>query len=245
METIGEVVARDRRSRDPALRAPTGVNTRYDYYQFITTAQKTGNFFRHFGVGSGTTVAVVSEESGAPLLSLFGASLLGARVRFDPPTAVEDRLLVAPADRIDEYEVGRSGHRIAYGDGESPTGVQGFGEGVWSENPACPIPPDLGRDDPALVSADGEYAHGELVDAADTIRREYGLEPGIEVAIRTPLSAPGTVVAGVLAPLAAGATVVFPDEGDKEVCDVAVATEEAPEPVVIRADEVTIGGPVG
>ncbi len=239
METIGEIVARDRRSRDPALRAPTGVNTRYDYYQFITTAQKTGNFFRHFGVGSGTTVAVVSGPSGAPLLSLFGAALLGARVRFDPPNEVEDRLLVAPTDRIEQYEVGRSGHRIAYGDGESPTGVQGFGEGVWSENPACPIPPDLGREDPALVAEGREYSHRDLLDTAESIRTEYEVAPGTEVAIRAALSIPGTVAAGVLAPLLAGATVVFPDE---EVCDVAVAAGAAPEPVVIRVDSLPIEG---
>ncbi|MFC6904667.1 hypothetical protein [Halalkalicoccus tibetensis] len=228
MDTIGELVARERRTREPALRARTGVNLRYDYYQFCTTAHKAGNFFSHRGVRAGSLVGIVGEESGAPLLSLFGAALLGARVRFDPPREIDARLLVAPGERIEGYDLPAGASHLAY-DGEAGGGVEAFGESVWSENPACPVPPEVGPDTPMLETDDGEHTHGELLAATERIVAESGLDAGDEVAIRAPLAHPGTVVAGVLAPLAAGGVIVLP--GPDEVADVAVGNGPEPEAI--------------
>lgn len=240
MDTIGELVARERRTREPALRARIGVNLRYDYYQFCTTAHKTGNFLSHRGVREGETVAVVASESGAPVLSLFGAALLGARARFDPPREVDARALVAPAEVIEGYELPTGAARLAY-DGEvSDPAIESFGESVWSENPFCPTPPGIDSGAPFLATDGGEYTHGELLAATERIVADSGLDAGDEVAIRAPLSRPGTVVAGVLAPLSVGGTIVFP--GADGEGDVAVATGgvDAPEPAVIDPTEVPL-----
>lgn len=233
MDTVGEIVARERRTREPALRARTGVNLRYDYYQFCTTAQKTGNFFSHRGVRAGETVAVVESESGAPLLALFGAALLGARVRFDPPRETDARLLVAPGEEIEEYVLPTGASRLAY-TGEARAGVESFGESVWSENPACPTPPEVDPDTPLLETDGGTHTHGELLAATERVVDRWGIEPGTEVAIRAPLAHPGAVVAGILAPLSAGGVIVFP--GPDEAVDIAVG--EGPESTVIPPDGV-------
>lgn len=238
METIGELVARDRRSREPALRARTGVNLRYDYYQLCTTAHKTGNFLSHRGVHAGETVAIVESASGAPILSLFGAALLGARVRFDPPREIDARVLVAPAESIEEYDLPPSATRVAY-DGESDDpAVEAFGESVWSENPFCPTPPEVGSETPFLTAEGRDYAHGELLAAAERVVEEVGIDAGDEVAIRASFSNPGTVVTGVLAPLSVGATVVLP--GAEAETRVAVSEGAAPEPVVVDPADVPL-----
>ncbi|ADJ15887.1 acyl-CoA synthetase family protein [Halalkalicoccus jeotgali] len=233
MDTVGEIVARERRTREPALRAQTGVNLRYDYYQFCTTAHKAGNFFSHRGVRAGSLVGVVREESGAPLLSLFGAALLGARVCFDPPHDLGARLLVAPGEEIETYDLPSGASRLAYA-GEARPGVEAFGESVWSENPACPVPPEIGPDTALLEVEDETHTHGELLAAARRVVDRFGIEPGTEVAIRAPLSRPGVVVAGVLAPLLAGGVVLFP--GPDETGDLAVG--EGSEPDAIRPEQV-------
>ncbi len=222
METLGDLVARDRRSRDPALRARTGVTPRYDYYQLCTTAQKTGNFLSHFGVGPGTRVGIVPEPGGAPILTLFGTALVGATARFDPPRETDVRVLVAPGGVVGEYDRPPGRRTIAYGEDVADPEIEAFGAGVWSENPACPSPPTLSPDDPVLKTDDGSYAHADLLDAAQTVAEDASLSADDEVAIRAPLAHAGTVVAGVLAPLFVGGTVVFP--GEDEVVDVGVVS---------------------
>jgi hypothetical protein len=209
MNTVGELVARDRRTREPALRAQTGVTLRYDYYQLCTTAHKTGNFFSHRGVREGSLVAIESKESGAPILSLLGAALLGARVRFDPPPEIDARLLVASGARIGEYDLPKGAGRLAYDETSDPA-VESFGESVWSENPWCPTPPDVGSETPLFEADETSYTHGDLLDSASALVERWGIEVGTEVAIRAPLARPETIVAGVLAPLLAGGVIVFP-----------------------------------
>ena len=59
METLADVLARDRRSDAPALHAEGPTRQRYDYRRFLTTAWKAGNFLHKQGVRTGDTVAVV------------------------------------------------------------------------------------------------------------------------------------------------------------------------------------------
>lgn len=236
METIGELVGRDRRSRDLALRTGAGATPKYDYYQFCTTAQKTGNFLRHFGVGPGATVAVATGPGAAPLLALFGAARLEGRVRFDPPRSVDARVLIAPADAVTAYDLPAGRRRIAYGGEPTNPSIERFASGVWSENPACPILPDVTAESTALADGERRYSHGALLDAVEAVADR--LDPDDEVAIRAPLSRPETVVAGVLAPLSVGATVVRPDGTERGT--VAVSDGEAPEPRSIDPSTVSI-----
>ncbi|WP_122090730.1 acyl-CoA synthetase family protein [Halalkalicoccus subterraneus] len=233
MDTIGEIVARDRRTREPALRAQTGVNLRYDYYQFCTTAHKTGNFFSHRGVRVDSLVAIESEPSGAPLLSLFGAALLGARVRFDLSSELDARLLVAPGEKMEKYDLPAGASRIAY-TGDASGRIEAFGESVWSENPACPTPSEISPETPLLETESETYTHGELLASAEAVVDRFGIEPGTEVAIRAPLADPGTVIAGVFAPLLAGGVIVFP--GPDDIGDIAVG--QGPEPTTIPPERV-------
>lgn len=233
MDTVGELVARDRRTREPALRARTGVNLRYDYYQLCTTAHKTGNFFSHRGVRKEVLVGIESEPGGGPILSLLGAALLGARVRFDPPHETDARLIVAPGERINKYDLPKGASRIAYDESTDPA-VEAFGESVWSENPWCPTPPEVGPETPLLETEDESYTHGELLDSAEAVVSRWGIKPGDEVAIRAPLARPETVIAGVLAPLLAEAVIVFPgpdSRGDFAVGEGPESTEIPPEGV--------------
>ncbi|MGM0591491.1 MAG: acetyl-CoA synthetase, partial [Halobacteriota archaeon] len=77
------------------------------------------------------------------------------------------------------------------------------------------------------------YSHADLLGAARRVVGDEGLTDEATVALRAPLSHPGTVVAGVVAPLLAGGTILLSD-GD-ETGDVAVATESPPEAQWISA----------
>ncbi|USZ68961.1 hypothetical protein NGM10_04295 [Halorussus salilacus] len=249
MDTIGDLVARERRSDDPALVAPRE-NRSYDYRRFCTTAWKTGNFWRRRGVHDDSTVAVADDPEPEAVFSFLGAALLGARTRFGPSRdrdagdpAIDARVVVAPCDEIERYEVSPGTQRVAYGGPPDDPAVAHFERDVWSENPAFPETP-VDPEAVALVArderdrgadgelADREFSHADLLAGAREAADGWGLEPDDEVAVRAPLADPGTVVAGVLAPLLAGATILFPD-GDA-VGDFAVAEGDAPESAVVR-----------
>ena len=77
METLGELLARERRSERVACRV--GADTRrYDYGRFLTTAWQAGNYLRHLGVREGVVVGVADDPIPESLLAALGAGLLGA-----------------------------------------------------------------------------------------------------------------------------------------------------------------------
>jgi hypothetical protein len=216
METLAELLGGDRRSADLAVRVPGDPPVEYTYKEFVTTAWKTANFFRHRGVHEGATVAVVDDQAASAVLALFGAAQLGARTRFVAPLdadesspAVEARLLVGPGETVLSYGLPPGGTRVAYTagtDGVDDPAVEAFGRSVWSENPTRP-PESVDPGGPVLVADGGTASHGALLGAAEDAAA--ALEAGDCVVVGAPLGRPGTVVAGVLAPLLAGATVVL------------------------------------
>ncbi|MFC4548989.1 MULTISPECIES: hypothetical protein [Halorussus] len=247
MKTLGDLVARERRGGDPAVVAPrTGRS--YDYRRFCTTAWKTGNFFRRLGVHANdevasadsagerseasshdAAVAVAADPEPEALLALFGAALLGAPTRFVPrrggagrtgsEASVEARVVVAPSESVSDYNLAAGGQRVGYGDPPDDPATHHFERDVWSENPAfpeTPVPPATS----ALVAGGRAFSHADLLGAARGVAETWDLEPGDEVAVRAPLTEPGAVVAGVLAPLLAGAAVLLPT--DESVGDCAV-----------------------
>ncbi|MFD1513532.1 hypothetical protein [Halomarina rubra] len=237
MDVLGDLVARSRRSADDALLVPALGRT-YDYRRFCTNAWKVGNFLRHLGVRGGRDVALVGRGRPEPVLSLYGAALLGATVSFDPPATVptETRALVTPTDRLGDYAVDAVTKRVAYGDAPEDPDVAYFERDVWSENPTEP-PDRVEPDGAALRGADGRtYTHREVLDAAARVAEEWHLGPEDSVAVRAPLSEPGTVVAGLVAPLLVGGSILLPDEG--AVGEFAVADGDAPESDVVAPESV-------
>ncbi|WP_276281163.1 hypothetical protein [Halorussus caseinilyticus] len=255
METLGDIVARDRRSDDPAVVAPRE-RRRYDYHRFCTTAWKTGNFFRRIGVHDDAVVAVADDPEPEALLALFGAALLGAGTRFVPRSdadAADARVVVAPGESVGDYDLSAGGQRVCYGGPPDDPSVHHFERDVWSENPSFPrtaIDPESvalvavgDGDERDSVRGNGDapgLSHADLLASARRVADNWGLEPDDEVAVRASLAAPGTVVAGVLAPLLAGAAVLLPD--DEATGDFAVASDDAPEAesAVVRPADVRL-----
>ncbi|WP_273835274.1 hypothetical protein [Halococcus sp. PRR34] len=229
MDTLRGLLARDRRSDHPALRAPNGSDHSYDYHRLLTNTWKTGNFLSHLGVRRGRTVGIAGRQPAA-VLTVLGTASLGGIVRFDPPTSIDARAVVAPAERIDDFELPPGGTRVAYDDPPDDPGTAHFERDVWSENPTL-APAEVAADDPVLAADGSSVSHAELLDTAERVVERTGLTAGDDVVVRASLTIPGTVAAGIVAPLLTGATVVFPAAGT--VGDVAIATESAPEGTIV------------
>lgn len=234
MEIVGDLVARDQRSADPALRH-TATGREYDYRRFCTTAWKVGNFLRNEGVRTGARVTVADDPTPEAVLSFYGAALLGAAVSFGG-TAADAKAVVAPVHRLGEFDVSPSTRRVTYGDAHDDPSVAHFERDVWSENPTRP--PDRFPPSTALLT-EGEYTvtHAEALASAARVVEKYALDSGTIVSIRAPFSHAGTVIAGLIAPVLTGGTVLLPSEG-QPVGDVAVAAGDAPESEIIRSDTV-------
>ena len=216
--TLGDAVARERRSSGPALRARASGRA-YSYRDFITTSYKAGNVLRHLGVRPGDDVHVASEHVPEPVLSFYGAAQLGAVTRFgteaegSPP-----RVVVAPAAREAEFDL-PPGHNLAvYGDPPTDPSVTHWETEVWSENPAV-HPVAVDADDPLFAVGDRTYAHGEVLAAAAAVVDDADIDPGMEVLLRGPPTDPAVVVAGLVAPILVGATVVLPDSTEWAASD--------------------------
>ncbi|ELY54136.1 hypothetical protein C491_20122 [Natronococcus amylolyticus DSM 10524] len=237
--TVDDLLARERRGDRTALVDATG--REYDRHWLCTSSWKAGNFLRHSGVREGVTVGVVGEGP-LSLLAFFGTTLLEATTQFDPPTDLADderfRALVAPTDEGGAYELPPGAQRVYYGDKPDEPGVHHFDAGLWSENPSFP---PLSVDPETALVTDGErtLTHGEALEAARGVVEEHDLEADDRVVVRAPLSNPGTVVAGVLAPLLIEGTIVLTDgtESDHEKRgEVAVSSDPAPEPARIGVE---------
>ena len=190
MNVVADLVARERRSDALALRTASRAGS-YSYEKLCTNAWKAGNLLAHYGVTAS-----------------LGAGLLGACVRFDPPQAVEARALVVPARRVGDYDVAPGTTVLAYGDVPDETGVTHFEREVWSENPTMP-PDSVDPDADFLRAADRHVTQRRALEAAGRVAAEQGLDEEALVAPRASLADPGVVVAGVLAPLAAGGAVLL------------------------------------
>jgi len=228
MDVLGDLVARGRRSDAPALRhAPSG--RALDYRRVCTTAWKVGNLLRNEGVRGGATVGIAADRAPEPVLSLFGVGLLGATARLDPPAdATGLKALVVPTDHLGEYAPGPGTRLVGYGDAPEDPAVSHFERDVWSENPTAP-PDAVAPDDPVLATDHGTHTHRDLLAAARTVAEEWDLTDDDPVAVRSSLAHPGTVAAGVVAPLLVGGTVLFPAGATTGAFAVA---EDAPEPSV-------------
>jgi hypothetical protein len=227
MNVLGDLVARDRRSSDPAIRV-TATDRSITYRDFCTTAYKAGNVFRYLGVREGTTVVVVGTIGPQPVWAFYGAAQLGAVTRFvdvgggdgDRLAADDPRVLLVPVDHEPSLDPGPSTKLAVYGGGPARATTLHWEKELWSENPAV-HPAEVAPADPLLATPDERYTHGEVLDAARATVDRFGLDADDSVAVRGPLSEPGVVAAGLVAPILASGTIVVPDSSREAVADVA------------------------
>lgn len=226
MDALGGLALDDDHPDAPALRTGGDPARAYDYRRFRTTARKTGNFFRHLGVRDGATVAVAERPAPEAIFALLGTALLDGTVRFGPPREVEARVLVAPADRLDDYRLPPGSQRVSYDGAPTDPAHHHFERGVWSENPGFPATP-VDPASPAPAAGDGRaLSHADVLAAAREVAGKF--DPDDVVALRAATGEPGAVVAGVVAPLLAGACVLLPGEvgGDGATGTVAVVPDD-------------------
>ena len=210
MDVVGDLVARERRVKEPLVYGDG--SQPYTAHKFCTDAWKTASLFRYHGVGPERGVAVAVDPAPQSLLSVFGAALLGAPVRFGLPPEGESRVVVGPAAEIEGLPVEPGTKRVVYGDEPSEPDVIHFERDIWSENPTMP-PDRVAPDQSALVTADRTYTHEDLLTAAERVVDDRDLTEDDAVAVRASLARPGTLVAGVFAPLQVGASVLLAETG--------------------------------
>jgi hypothetical protein len=210
METLVDLVARDRRSDRPALYTP---DREMDYRRFCTTTWKASNYLRHLGVGDARGVAVLADRSPPPLLTFFGAALLDTPTRFvddaaDLPAAidaVDARAVLVPAETEDAVDPPAGTTLTVHGGEASAPTTERWEEGVWSENPAF-VPSTATPAATAVSTSSGPVSHGALLSAGTRIASVLGLGPAETVHLRGSLADP-RVVAGVVAALSTGGAV--------------------------------------
>lgn len=232
MDVLGDLIARSRRSDDTALVA-SGSGREYDYRRFCTSAWKAGNFLSHLGVRSGTRVGVAADPVPESVLTAYGAAMLGATVEFAPPVDSDARAIVVPTAEADRYEAPPGTTLVVYGADPGSPEMAYFERDVWSENPT--EPPDIVTPEETLLStADASYTHAAVLAAARDVVDSLDLTDEDRVAVRAPLTEPGTVAAGLVAPILAGGAIVFPDESTAVTAAVASNPASAPEARVVE-----------
>lgn len=207
METVADLVARDRRRDRPALRA---AGRELDYRRLVARACKAGNYLRHHGVAAGRPVVVADDHAPQVVLTVLGAAQLGAAVHvgLDRGFVDDARVVVVPVERVEDVEVGAATQLVAYGgDPGSPT-VEHWEAGVWSENPTS-APGEATPDDAVLSTADSDVSHRDLLATAEWVVDRLEIESGDEVELRGSLRDPRAVAAGVVAPLSVWAVAVL------------------------------------
>lgn len=238
MDVIGDLVARERRSDDLAVEVASRSGS-YSYEKCCTSAWKSGNLLRHYGVRSDATVAIDAGDSPSPppVVAFLGAALLGATARYvESDTEIPEgtRAALVPEDRAADYDPEPGVQVLAYGGPVDDPRVAHFEREVWSENPTMP-PDEVDPESAALATADREFTQARLLDAAESVVADYRLDADDRVVLRSPLTEPGTVAAGILAPLWAGGTVTLDPEATGTI---AVSSDECPEERRIDPGEV-------
>lgn len=229
MDVVGDIVS-GRSSRRPAIRAPGRVYSHHDLY---TSTAQARNLLEYLGASGGAHVEIEPELRPETVIAFFGATGLGAIADLTPTG--DAPVVVTRADREPEYDLD-PGRKLVVYDGVPPGPEQFEWElDVWSQSPEPSADLNVARGDAALATADRTYSHGDLLDAAERLVDEHEMTEDTEVAVRAPIGNPGTVAAGVVAPIMAGGTILFPAADD--LGDIGIGTEVA-EPVEIDSAQV-------
>lgn len=250
MDTLKALVSAGRERDGTAIEIADRVAP-YSYDKFCTNAWKAGNLLGHYGAQSvgelavavgpktGAKAPVGTVDAAAPLLAVLGGTLLGATVDVRPGPAIETRTFVYPAGWGDNYEIPPECTRLAYGGPPEDPSVVHFEREAWSENPIEP-PEPVGSDDDALRVDGATYTHETLLDGAADVADRYDIDDEDRVVLAADATEPGALVAGVLAPLSVGATVVVAkqDDGTAVADGDVVVTDEADGDRIVSAASV-------
>ncbi|PHQ39507.1 hypothetical protein DJ69_05515 [Halorubrum persicum] len=215
MDVVGDLLDRDRRSRDTALVTADGRER--TYHDLITNAYKAANVLRYLGVREGATVAVEPTPRLHTTLAFLGAAGLGAPVRFDPAAGIErgDRVVLVPVADEAATEPAPGTNLVAFGGPPDRPETTHWEQELWSENPGMP-PSPVGPDDPVVRTVDREVTHRDLLAAAASVVESDGIDADTRVVLRSDLSDPRALAAGVVAPLSVGGTVVLTEGQESE-----------------------------
>ncbi|WP_136718183.1 hypothetical protein [Halorientalis salina] len=233
MNVIGDLVARERRRKEPLVYS--SASQPYTAHKFCTDAWKAASLFRYHGLGPGRRVAIADDATPQALLGFFAGALLGAEVRFGDPTDGDARLVLGPADPLVDWEPAPGTKRVVYGDQPDDPDVIHFERDVWSENPTMP-PDRVDPDTDVLVTDDETYTHDQLLSATERVIADQDLTADDEVAVESSLARPGTLVAGVLAPLSVQATILLP--GTDRTGTMTVTDDEVSDTRTVSADAI-------
>ncbi|ELZ28257.1 hypothetical protein C470_04966 [Halorubrum distributum JCM 13561] len=246
MELVGDLLARDRRTRDTALVTADGRER--SHHDLITNGYKAANVLRYLGVRAGATVAVDPTPGFHTTLAFLGAAAVGAPVRFDPAAGIEagDRVVLAPVATAADLDPAPGTNLAAFGGSPERPETTHWEQELWSENPGTP-PSDVEPDDAAIVGPEREFSHRELCSLAAAAVEASGIDAETRVVLRRPFSDSPAVAAGLVAPLSVGGTAVLAaptgdgEESDGEPRgDVAVAPADADVPEPRRIDPASI-----
>lgn len=221
-ETLKDLVAAGR-EREGRVLDIEGRPAPYTYQDLSTNVWKAGNLFTHYGVHVEGDLAVAvgpksasggRDETGyidasEPLLAVLGGALVGGVVEMAPTAPVETPVLVAPAHW--DIESAPACTRLAYGGPPTDPDVSHFERNVWSENPI--EPPETVRPGQAALQAGDrkQWTHEDALAVARRAVTDGDIGPQSRVRLVGPLDGPGAFVAGIVAPMAVGATIVVPD----------------------------------
>ncbi|WP_144919857.1 acyl-CoA synthetase family protein [Halorubrum salsamenti] len=212
MDVVGDLLARDRRSRDTALVTADGRER--TYRDLITNAYKAANVLRYLGAREGSTVAVDPTPGLHTTLAFLGAAGMGAPVRFAPAAGIErgDRVVLVSIEDEAATEPAPGTNLAAFGGPPDRPETTHWEQELWSENPGMP-PSAVGPDDPVVRAAAGEVTHRALLAAAASAAERHGIDAETRVVLRSDLSDPRALAAGVVAPLSVGGTIVLTERG--------------------------------
>ncbi|GAB3701205.1 acyl-CoA synthetase family protein [Halorubrum pallidum] len=235
MDIVGDLLARDRRSRDIALVTADGRER--TYHDLITNAYKAANVLRYLGAREGSIVAVDPDLGLHTVLAFLGAARIGAPVRFDPEAGIAagDRVVLVAVDDEPTIDPTPGTNLAAFGGPPDRPETTHWEQELWSENPATP-PSAVAPDDPVLRDGDDRSrSHRALLDAAASVVDRHDLTTASRVVLDGGLSDPRAVAAGVVAPLSVGATAVLAGgpEPTVAIADDAADTDGPPRSIAL------------
>ena len=235
MDTIADLISAGRERDGVAIDAP-GRSAPYTYRELCTNVWKAGNLLGHYTHPGGTVAVVVGPKGGSepdggkpdrdepdggehsegavdaadPILAVLGATLVGATGALTPTLPVEADALVRPAGPRwrEQYPAEPGCSVLAYGGPPNTPSVEHFEAALWSENPIEP-PEHVAPATPAVRAGSDTRTHAELLDAATAVADRHSLDGSSRVVLAGDLCEPSVLVAGVLAPLSVGATILL------------------------------------
>lgn len=239
MSTLRDLVEDCADREGVAIGAPEAGEQVYTYERLATTTYSLAAALAERGVDEDSLVALTPAEAPETVVGLLATTILGARARFSGPARAPVDALIGPVDAVGKYEIPEGAARIGFGSRPDSAAISHFGKLVWK---AADTPPDAPVLPTTRALSDGEYvySHRALLRAGQAVIEARDLTPDMTVVVRSALTDPRTVAAGLIAPLMAGSTIRFPIDG-RSHGDLAITEDDAPERRLLLVFDVPLG----